>query len=225
MKFLTCFLVASTIFLVGCAQQWSKPGASESDFNTDRFACLQSAQQSQTSFAFNKYSAAANSGMQTNTLLFNACMSSRGYTLTMVDPSGKPVNPPPANTAMNEDRAAFEAKARGVCTSSEFSVIFAATTCNSKDIQFQHLANETTITPEQKAIFPKVRAALDSLNQAQIVFLAKYGGEKGRRAIAVSNKFQSKADQNNLDLYTGQITWGTYNKQRRDMLAQMNAAL
>lgn len=218
-------LLLSLFVLVGCAQQWSKPGATESDFNNDRFACLQSAQQAQTSVSLNRYVAAANSGMQTNAMLYNACMNARGYTLTTVDHTGKPVNAAPVNTALNDERAAFDAKVREACGSQEFAIIFVATPCNAKDIQFQHLAIETTITPEQRAIFPKFRTTLDSLNRAQVEMLTKYGGENGRKRIAIGNSLQPKLDQNNLDLYNSKITWGVYNKQRRDFLGQMNAAL
>ena len=216
-------LLLSVALLSGCAQQWIKPGLTQEEFQRDRYACLQGSQQAQSSFVIGQYAAGGASGMQTNDMLFRACMGSRGYALQTIDPSGKPVNPSPVVAQAAQARTDFDSQMRATCGNPEFSAYFAMTSCAVKDIQFQHLANETKITPEQKVVFLKARAALDALSKQQMDNMRQFGGENGRRLVSRADSFQPQTDQNNLDLYNGQITWGTYNKRRKEIFAQMTA--
>ena len=70
--------VGAFVLLVGCARSvWVKPGASQQDFATDKYECLQ---QSQQPHAYvNAYGGA--SGSVTNAELFNSCMNARGWYL------------------------------------------------------------------------------------------------------------------------------------------------
>jgi hypothetical protein len=75
-------IVLFVIVLSGCAK-WYKDGATQQDFSQDRYACLQEAQQNQSSARVNSYGGAAQSGSVTNGLLFNSCMEARGWVLSM----------------------------------------------------------------------------------------------------------------------------------------------
>jgi tetratricopeptide (TPR) repeat protein len=69
-------------YFMGCAQMvWVKSGASQQDFSQDRYTCLQEAQQPASSAAVNRYGGYADSGIQTNWNLFNACMNAKGWYL------------------------------------------------------------------------------------------------------------------------------------------------
>lgn len=161
--------------------------------------------------------------MQTNDMLFRACMGSKGYALQTIDPSGKPVNPSPVMVQASQAQNDFQTQMRETCTNPEFAPYFEMTACAVKDIQFQHIANETKITANQKIVFIKARAALDAMNRQQMDNARQFGGETGRRNAAKADSFQPQVDQNNLDLYNGQITWGTYNKRRREIFSQMTS--
>jgi len=79
MKKLTLTLLFA---LVGCASQtWNKPGATQNEFNADRYACLQESQQQQGRAYVNPYGGAAQSGSVTNIFLFRACMQAHGWNL------------------------------------------------------------------------------------------------------------------------------------------------
>jgi hypothetical protein len=62
-------VIASAVALGGCASQpvahWTKAGATQDTFMTDRYACLQQTPQ--------------NSAGAYNTPMFVSCMSARGY--------------------------------------------------------------------------------------------------------------------------------------------------
>ena len=80
--------------LVGCAgthSVWVKPGAKDNDFNKEKYACMQSAQQPYaSSIGYNSggivspsaiTTASSSAGIATNEQLFNACMNAKGWTL------------------------------------------------------------------------------------------------------------------------------------------------
>ena len=141
--------------------------------------------------------------------------------LTPVDPFGKPINAAPVDPTAAEAAASVKEKFRSICSNPEFVSYYAMTPCNSPDIEFRHLANETKITAEQKPIFSKVRSSLDSAWITDRAMMRKYGGENGKiTADRIETTFNPQFDQNNLDLYSGLITWGAYNKRRREIYTQ-----
>lgn len=218
--------VFCVLALSGCAQSWFKPGGNAGEFAKDRYDCLQNSQQAQSSFSFNAVSGGASSGMATNGPLFNACMNARGYTLQTVNPSGQPNgatasgSPPPWKAQRDE----LDARGRANCANVAYASYYAQTACQTKDVSFAHLANQSKITAEQKAVFPDVRAAIDALTKENLEMDRKYGGERGaRRATLYMSKYWPQVDQNNLDLYNGQISWGEYNKRRRDIANDFNS--
>lgn len=224
MQKVVILVLTAVAFLSGCAQQWTKPGLSQDEFQRDRYTCLQGSQQSQSSFVIGQFTAGGASGMQTNDMLFRACMSSKGYSIQTVDTSGKVINQSPVMVRSAQAQTDMQALVQTTCTNPEYAAYFEMTPCLVKDIQFQHLANETKITPTQKEVFIKARAALDALNRQQLDNLRQYGGDSGRSNASKIERVQPLNDQNNLDLYNGQITWGTYSKRRREIVAQMSTS-
>lgn len=81
------FCVASAVALAACAPlpetTWQKSGATQNDFSTDRYACLQESQQRVSNATVNGYGGRADSGVITNGNLFAACMNARGWYLAM----------------------------------------------------------------------------------------------------------------------------------------------
>jgi hypothetical protein len=66
--------IGALVFLTGCQQPvWNKPGASQADFSTERYRCMQESQQQSSSAYVNRYGGAASSGQTTNEPLFIAC--------------------------------------------------------------------------------------------------------------------------------------------------------
>lgn len=74
-----------SIAICGCAalqMGWYKPGASQSDFAQDKYACMENSQEHVSGAYVNPYGGAASSGTITNIPLFQACMEARGYVWT-----------------------------------------------------------------------------------------------------------------------------------------------
>lgn len=108
--------------LVGCAgtnSVWVKPGVMSSDFNQEKYACMQSAQQPYaSSIRYNSggivspsaiTTASSSSGIATNEQLFNACMNAKGWTLQVTR------NQAPTQTiTMTENEANKRCEGRGL---------------------------------------------------------------------------------------------------------------
>jgi hypothetical protein len=76
---------ALLLLLSSCATpvqyNWVKPGATSGEGPRDKYACLQEAQQRESSAYVNNSYGAADSQVVTNTTLFGACMNARGWYL------------------------------------------------------------------------------------------------------------------------------------------------
>ena len=81
-------LFASVILLAGCAtppqKAWFKPGATQTEFSNDKYACLQQSQQERSGAYVNAYGGASTSGAVTNWTLYGACMNAHGWYLRTV---------------------------------------------------------------------------------------------------------------------------------------------
>lgn len=59
--------------------RWSKEGGTQPAYLQDRYDCLRESQQQRSRFAANGYVAAGRSAQVTDSGMFMACMSARGY--------------------------------------------------------------------------------------------------------------------------------------------------
>ena len=210
----TCIVLA-----VGCAQTqnvWVKPGASQNDFSSDRYACLQDSQQRVGAAQVNPYGGAAVNTVRTNEQLFASCMNARGWYLQRQAGTQEPAQgaqPSPVKIAF--DTFAAEAQAR--CREPELQPYFAKTSCNAFDITLEQLTDSSKITEEQKVALQKNRSEYLQQSRKLIQAIRQYGGQKGASVATLREKSDEEVDANILELYTGRISWGEYNRHRKDI--------
>lgn len=216
---------AILLLLSACAEPpplWNKTGATEQQFNTDKYQCMQGSQQQTSSAYIGPYGGSASSGQSTNTALFNACMNAKGWRLERQSAS----NQSPQIT--EEAKAAAEARRRRyeqICADPRFQPYFAKTACGADKITFAQLADTTKASPEVRAIFIDVRNAIDSEVDDWLSAERKYGGAIGaKKANLYLATAKIENDRNNLNLYNGQITWGEYNTRRQEIYKAYAAA-
>jgi hypothetical protein len=70
-----------TIIGSGPNKVWVKPGASEQDFNKDKYECMKENQKPVSSGYRDRYSASGSSDVVVDWDLFNHCMVARGWLL------------------------------------------------------------------------------------------------------------------------------------------------
>jgi len=169
----------------------------------------------------NAYGGAATNAVQTNDMLFSSCMNSKGWSL-------QNKNVVEAQASQNQVRN-NEIKQRfdqitsdivAMCGREELKDYYKKTACKAPDISFEQIADTTKITSIQKAALVKQReqVALLEKDQDNVQFMR---GEAGQKVISISVNFvRPENEKNNLDLYNGKITWGQYNKKRKEMYVE-----
>jgi hypothetical protein len=216
--------IAALVVLTGCQPMvWNRPGASQADFNTERYQCMQASQQQTSSAYINQYGGAASSGQTTNDPLFIACMNAKGWSLQRQGA---------LNEQAAQNKAEVEAgvkasreRAESICADPKFAPYYNKTACLADKMTFDQLADTSKISPEVKAIFPEVRNSIDANVREQLDLQRKYGGTVGaKRADLFMTTAKAQNDKNNLDLYDGRITWGEYNRRRQENNREYQAA-
>lgn len=205
---------ALVISLVGCATNvWDKPGAGQGDFASDRYGCLQQAQQQSSSAFIGKTGGAAVNGMGTNDGLFSACMNSKGWTLI----ARALPNSAPATNPLTESGKTLSAENAAMCLRAEMQSIMAKSACEAKLITLPQLADEIYLNSYDKEQFSVWRSEMTTRNGRAFMALRQYGGEKGALMAMAGDAADLQLDQQSLSLYTGKITWGQYNQARKNI--------
>lgn len=208
-------ILASLLVLTGCAKVWVKPGASTDDFNKDKYACLQQSQQQVSVLAVGKYSGYGQSGQETNAMLYNSCMNSRGWSLTSQEAAAS-ANSKAKNDAELE-RARINDFGNSLCQSKEYAAFYAKSACESKDITLNQLSDNSRVTPAQKSVLPGLQVQIKDFYKQYIAGIRKFDGAKGAVfANYLDTEFLPKLDKAYLALYNGKITWGEFNQKRKE---------
>ncbi len=78
---LVVFLGVLTI--IGCRSTmvWVKPGATEEQFNKDKYECMRENQQVSSATYVNRYGGGSSSNVVVDPDMYNACLQARGYSL------------------------------------------------------------------------------------------------------------------------------------------------
>lgn len=222
MKNLTLFL--SMLVLVSCAnnKMWYKPNATQNNFSEDRYQCLQQAQQQYGGAYVNQYNGFASQGVKTNDALFTSCMNSKGWSL-----ENKEVVQNYINTQNNQiqekisieknQAKLFDEESKKICENEKYKILFKKTPCNPKDINFANLSDESKITKEEKTLLISYRSEIDDLQNRRYEYYSRVDSfPKDKQFVEFAKSEQPKIDEYNLELIKGSITWGEYNKMRKD---------
>lgn len=220
LKFLS--VVVGVLTVAGCAQNlWIKPNAGQGEFERDRYACLQQSQQRVGAAQVNAYGGSAVNTVATNDMLFSTCMGSKGWSL-----QNKEVVQAQAaqNQARNDDlkrqNDQIVANAIAMCNKDELKEYYKKSACRAPDISFEQIADTTKITAAQKAALVKQREEVALIEKEQDS-IQRQRGEPGLKIISVATNFsRPENEKNNLDLYNGKITWGEYNKRRKEIFVE-----
>jgi len=214
------FVVILVLPLIGCLglpsqKTWYKSGATEEQFRRDMTSCRQ----------YGMQSAQAN-GLAGNLFVeawiqqqANECLSGLGYSLTDSSSTSSASNSNIANA-----RAEIQKKIKQLCATPEYKDYYSKTACLSVDITIEQMADPSKITPIQKPILLKARTAADGLSKEDMKLARDMGGVQGNRMADIYDSYMvPQNDKNTLDLYNGRITWGEYNRKRKEIYTEMNA--
>lgn len=199
-----------TIGLGGCATPngnttWYKEGATDEQFRRDTMSCRQYGMQS-----------AQTNGMSGNMFVeiwiqneANDCLRKLGYS------QSKPTNS--RMDRLTEERKEIDKIGRENCAKPELKEYYSKTACFSIDITLEQMADGTKITNIQKPILLKARGIADDLTNSDLKLLKEFGGNNGNKLAAIYESLKPQSEKNTLDLYNGKITWGEYNRRRKEI--------
>jgi hypothetical protein len=217
--------------LTACQNVWIKPNAAPGEFEQARYQCLQESQQRVGVASVNQYGGSAVDSVKTNGMLFNSCMQAKGWSLQNKDAAQAQIAQIQANSAVAQSQATerqhdLVARLNEICNNPELKAYYAKSSCKANEVTFEQLADGTKITPTQKAVLLKQRAAVDSYEKETISMLRSRGGAQDKHVADILETTSIPQNiQNNLDLYNGKITWGEYNQKRRDIYNNFQIAL
>ena len=83
------------------------------------------------------------------------------------------------------------------------------------------MTDETKVTPQQKPVILKSREMIDALNK-EMDSLLNGAGTNEQRIAKIRNDRYSDVDNIHSDLYSGKISWGEFNRSRKDIGAQVD---
>jgi len=143
------------------------------------------------------------------TMLLSACA---------VPPGGNVQSPAPSDTPTpRETVTALTNKIKSFCLDPEYAAYFAKTFCTPSELSLAMMSDRTKITPAQKtALNAWAQAydkAVDELNAALALT------SPSNKQMAEYNKMIAfpAAQKNRLELFEGKITWGVYNRKRKEI--------
>ena len=143
------------------------------------------------------------------TLVLSACA---------VPPSGsssstaKSDAPSPQETVI-----ALTNKIKSLCIEPEYAVYFAKTFCTPSELSLTMMSDRTKITQAQKVALNAWSQAYDKLAEELNEALALTSAANKQMAEYNKTIAFPAAQKNRIDLYQGSITWGVYNRKRKEI--------
>lgn len=137
-------------------------------------------------------------------------------------------NEPPTVIATNTNQAEVQKKYEEIknkisslCNSTELAEYYKKTACNSSDINFAHITDTSKITDLQKEALVKQRINALTIDKMQDD-LQLMRGIAGQKITDVAKTYvRPENEKNALDLYNGLISWGDYNKKRKEIFTEL----
>lgn len=227
-------LLTTLVFgiLVGCAQNiWYKPGATSEAYGQDRLICLQQSQQMESksgtsasvNSAYGAYESKSRTGAVTNTAMFNACMNGKGWVLRKsTDVAEENSRMKVVNDEKKDQMQSLSSQIRDLCQRDEYLPFTSKTSCGDKQISLAMLSDNSKITQAQKIAMDGYTQEWESLTSQQEKLIPRARNTKLiERIQCVNEKVKPLFRKNDLDLYSGKITWGQYNKNKNDLKIKM----
>ena len=109
-------------------------------------------------------------------------------------------------------------KQDGFCADPANQAYYAKTGCKPNEITFDQQLDKSKISSSEKLVLKDLYPKLQTLSREAAANMRTYYGPKGiKGADLVEGKMIPQSDKNNLELYSGKITWGDYNIRRKEI--------
>lgn len=109
------------------------------------------------------------------------------------------------------------AEMKGACAREEYRPLFLHTACNANDLTLEQLTDKSLIAAADKPLYSKFRTESHSFATKLEAAMRDYGGSKGADLALARERAESLYEKNGLALYEEAISWGDYNKRRKEI--------
>jgi hypothetical protein len=106
---------------------------------------------------------------------------------------------------------------KDACAREEYRPLFIHTTCSPNDITPEQLTDRSLIAATDKPLYSRFRSESQAFSTRVAAALRSYGGSKGADLASARERADSLFDKNGLELYEGAVSWGDYNKRRKEI--------
>lgn len=119
----------------------------------------------------------------------------------------------------------IEKEQNDMCNNEALKSIFLKTSCKADKITLEQLDDKSFISESDKIIFSKYIDDTKSYNKKTIDVMQAYRVTQYKSIGIVMQQFFIQSEKSALDLYEGKITWGGFNKIRRDQFQSLQGKL
>lgn len=147
--------------------------------------------------------------------LFSLCMKSEQAKKGFIEPSKQDVNRMKAYQQETEDE---NNEMKQFCLRDEFKNYMAKTACFTNEITFEQMSDTSYLNKSDKSMFLKMRKHAQAYNKKQNDRLRNWNTPQAIKVANDNVPFLFEQEKNDLNLYTGKITWGEYNTRRKEIV-------
>ncbi len=222
MKLKLLAIILATLILNGCAPTlYVKPGASEQDWSRDYNDCLVKANQA----GYTGGDLAANLNRSN---FLDMCVQGQGWTVQTKESAQAQSQ---QQSDLNRKKADYNSTMNAldnqmvqVCAKPEYDLLIKKSPCDSTNISMDQMADDSKIATKLKKKFLAFRKEIQNLSKQKREFLRLNAlVDNDRRLADQMESTELDSIGNSLDLHNGKITWGEYNKIRKDIAAKAQA--
>jgi hypothetical protein len=110
------------------------------------------------------------------------------------------------------------------CNSPEFQLYYNKTSCSANDITLSQMTDKSKITTAEKSVLEAATINVDNLLKDNLNLSRQLGSQKDKAYADYVETVQNPSlEKNRLDLFDGKITWGDFNRRRKE-IADTSAA-
>jgi hypothetical protein len=107
-----------------------------------------------------------------------------------------------------------------ICQKPEYAELITSIPCHVRDISLEHLASIEKVTNENKKVFLNYFKELEDVRTKALQALRNGSMANKRTYDFRTGGWDAKIDDNRVNLVTGKITFGEYNKHRKELEAE-----
>ena len=222
-KIVAAISVAS---FAGCASKtYVKPGATQQDWQHDYNDCLVKANQAGYS--------GGNFGANINRNKFiDMCVQGRGWSARSKEGLQADAQmQSQKRSELDQIRADYQAKMKSfedrvkeICANEEYLPLISKSPCAATEITLDQMADGTKLSTGKKKSFLKFRKEAEAVSKEMAEYIrSTIHADSDRQWADYFDSTESIRNGYNLDLYNGKITWGEYNKSRKDLITKIQA--